>query len=56
MTGAGADDIPPALRQLIDAWMKEGASREEIIARLDELELLAQEERETLIALVSEWM
>ena len=45
-----ADALPEALKKLIRAWSEAGATREEIIERLDELELLAQEERERLIA------
>jgi len=46
------DDLPESLRRLIEAWRDEGASREEIIGRLEQLELLALEERASLIELV----
>jgi hypothetical protein len=47
----GNDDLPDALKQLVQAWRKEGVSLEEMVARIDALELLAREERETLVAL-----
>jgi hypothetical protein len=47
-----ADELPESLKKLIEAWRHEGASVEEIIERLDQLELLAQEERAKLIELV----
>jgi hypothetical protein len=47
-----ADELPESLRKLVEAWRIEGASRDEIIARLDELELLAVEERLKLLELV----
>jgi hypothetical protein len=47
----GADELPHALRQLVEAWRKEGASLDEMVARLDALELLAHEERMMLLAL-----
>jgi hypothetical protein len=47
-----ADELPESLKKLIEAWKQEGASRQEIIERLDQLELLAQEERAKLIELV----
>jgi hypothetical protein len=50
---ADADALPESLKRLIQIWRTEGASRAEIIARLDQLELLAQEERAKLIELVS---
>ena len=49
---ADADDLPDSLKQLIAAWRQEGASTAEIIERLDQLELLAQSERDRLVALV----
>jgi hypothetical protein len=49
---AEAGELPDSLRKLIEAWQKEGASRAEIIERLDQLELLAQEERARLIELL----
>jgi hypothetical protein len=49
---AEAADLPESLRRLIEAWRLVGASREEIIERLDELELLAQEDRLRLVRLV----
>ncbi len=48
------DALPESLKRLIDVWRTEGATREEIIARLDQLELLAQDERAMLIQLVSD--
>jgi len=47
-----ADELPESLRRLIKAWTEEGASRGEIIHRLDQLELLAHEERARLLELV----
>ena len=49
---ADAADLPESLRRLIEAWRLVGASREEIIERLDELELLAHEDRLRLVKLV----
>jgi hypothetical protein len=46
-----ADNLPESLLRLVEAWRGEGASKEEIIERLDELELLAQEERARLLEL-----
>ena len=46
--------LPESLRRLIDVWRQEGATREEILDRLDQLELLAQDERLKLIQLVSD--
>jgi hypothetical protein len=48
-----ADELPESLRKLVEAWRDEGASRQEIIERLDQLELLAAEERQRLIELIS---
>lgn len=50
---ADADALPESLKTLIRIWRSEGASRAEIIARLDQLELLAQEERAKLVEFVS---
>jgi hypothetical protein len=50
---ADPDDLPDSLKKLVAAWQQEGASAEEIIQRLDQLELLAHEERLKLIELVS---
>jgi hypothetical protein len=52
---ADADELPESLKRLIEAWCEEGASRAEIINRLDQLELLAQEERIRLIELVTDF-
>jgi hypothetical protein len=49
---ADAADLPESLRRLIEAWRLVGASQEEIIERLDELELLAHEDRVRLVRLV----
>ena len=51
---ADADELPESLKRLIEAWRLEGASRAEIISRLDQLDLLAQEERQQIIELVTE--
>lgn len=48
------EGLPESLKRLIVAWRTEGATREEIISRLDQLELLAQDERLKLIQLVSD--
>ncbi len=45
-------ELPASLMRLIEAWQKEGATGDEIVERLDELELLATDERDRLIALV----
>jgi hypothetical protein len=39
------DDLPGSLLALVNAWRMSAFSDEEIIDRLDELELLAEEER-----------
>lgn len=49
---ADAADLPESLTRLVEAWRLVGASQEEIIERLDELELLAQEDRLRLVKLV----
>jgi hypothetical protein len=49
---ADTADLPESLRRLIEAWRLVGASQEEIIERLDGLELLAQEDRLRLVKLV----
>ena len=46
-------DLPASLKQLVDAWLTEGASQDEIIRRLDELELIADEARLSLLAYVA---
>jgi hypothetical protein len=46
---AATSQLPESLRKLVDAWYMEGASREEIIGRLDHLELLAHDERVRLM-------
>ena len=51
---AGAEQLPESLKKLIEVWRQEGASRREIIDRLDQLELLAQDERVRLIELVAD--
>ncbi|HEV8102235.1 MAG TPA: hypothetical protein VGP69_00710 [Gaiellaceae bacterium] len=33
------------MKRLVEAWQMEGASRDEIVGRLDQLDLLAHEER-----------
>ena len=50
---AEAGELPESLKKLVEAWCRAGASREEIIHRLDQLELLAQEERLRLVELAS---
>jgi hypothetical protein len=45
---ATAHDVPESLRRLVDAWRMLGASSAEIIDGLDQLELLAQDERLSL--------
>lgn len=47
-----AGELPGSLGKLVEAWHAAGTSREEIIERLDQLELLAQEERASLIELL----
>jgi hypothetical protein len=49
----GSSLLPPSLKQLVDAWLGEGASKDEIVKRLDELELIADEARQNLIAYVA---
>jgi hypothetical protein len=49
----GWSELPKSLKQLVDAWLAEGASKDEIVKRLDELELIADEARQSLIAYVT---
>ncbi len=49
MTTVG--DLPESLRKLIQVWREAGASRQEIVDSLDQLELLALEERASLVEL-----
>jgi hypothetical protein len=42
---AAGSQLPDSLRKLVEAWQMEGASRDEIVGRLDQLDLLAHEER-----------
>jgi hypothetical protein len=44
-TVAAGSQLPDSLRKLVEAWQMEGASRDEIVDRLDQLDLLAHEER-----------
>ena len=42
---AAGSQLPESLKRLVEAWQMEGASRDEIVGRLDQLDLLAHEER-----------
>jgi len=44
-TVAAGTQLPESLKRLVEAWQMEGASRDEIVGRLDQLDLLAHEER-----------
>ena len=46
--------LPESLRRLADAWHAEGASLDEIVCRLDQLELLAHEERALMVERMSD--
>jgi hypothetical protein len=46
-------ELPESLRKLVEAWRRAGATREEILHRLDQLELLAHEERLRLVELAT---
>jgi hypothetical protein len=44
-----AADLPPELKNFIDGWLAEGASREEILERLKRMDRLIREEQLGLI-------
>lgn len=50
---AETGELPESLKKLVEAWRSAGASVEEIVHRLDQLELLAQEERLRLVELAT---